>query len=77
MTPLVIIAPTDPQLAYIRKLCAEQGWQYPDAIASKDGSLTRCAPAPTGPRTTPTRHDEHLHHVCRGCGFDWITDVLA
>lgn len=23
------------------------------------------------------RHDEHLHHVCRGCGFDWTTDVLA
>jgi hypothetical protein len=34
MSPLTILAPTDPQLAFIRKLCAEQGWQFPDAIAS-------------------------------------------
>jgi hypothetical protein len=23
------------------------------------------------------RHDEHLHRMCRGCGFDWIAEVLA
>jgi hypothetical protein len=33
---LTILAPTDSQLAYIRSLCDSQGWQFPDAIASKD-----------------------------------------
>jgi hypothetical protein len=33
---MTILAPTDPQLAFIRKLCEEQGWQFPDAVASKD-----------------------------------------
>lgn len=23
------------------------------------------------------RHDEHLHCVCRSCGFDWTRDVLT
>jgi hypothetical protein len=35
VSPLTIVAPTDSQLAYIRSLCETQGWQYPDAIASK------------------------------------------
>jgi hypothetical protein len=33
---LTIFAPTDSQLAYIRSLCDTQGWQHPDAIASKE-----------------------------------------
>jgi len=33
---LTVVAPTDAQLAYIASLCREQGWQYPDAICSKD-----------------------------------------
>jgi hypothetical protein len=33
---LAILAPTDSQLAYIKALCEQQGWQHPDAIASKD-----------------------------------------
>lgn len=33
---LTVHAPTDAQLAYITALCRDRGWQYPDAIASKD-----------------------------------------
>lgn len=32
---LRIEAPTDAQLAYIASLCREQGWEPPDAVASK------------------------------------------
>lgn len=32
---LSCVAPTDAQLAYIKSLCDAQGWQHPDAIASK------------------------------------------
>ena len=32
---LLLEPPTDAQLGFIRKLCSEQGWQFPDAIASK------------------------------------------
>lgn len=31
----VIEAPTDPQLAFIAKLCAEHGWPFPEAVHSK------------------------------------------
>lgn len=32
---MAIVAPTDPQLAMIARLCAEQGWQPPEAVHSK------------------------------------------
>jgi hypothetical protein len=32
---LLLEPPTDAQLGFIRKLCTEQGWQFPDAVASK------------------------------------------
>ena len=35
MTLTHIEAPTDAQLALIRRLVREQGWQAPDAVASK------------------------------------------
>ena len=35
MSTVAIVAPTDPQLAMIERLCAEQGWQPPEAVHSK------------------------------------------
>ena len=32
---LLLEPPTDAQLGFIHKLCVEQGWQFPDAVASK------------------------------------------
>lgn len=33
---LTVHAPSDAQLAYIASLCRTRGWDYPDAIASKE-----------------------------------------
>lgn len=35
MTAVVIVAPTDAQLAYIRSLCVERGHEFPPAVHSK------------------------------------------
>lgn len=35
VTMAEIVAPTDPQLAYIAKLCREKGWTPPDVVCSK------------------------------------------
>ena len=32
---LLLEPPTDAQLGFTRRLCVEQGWQFPDAVASK------------------------------------------
>lgn len=34
MSPLTITAPSDAQLAFIAKLCHEQGWDFPPAVHS-------------------------------------------
>ena len=32
---LLIEAPTDSQLAYIKSLCDNRGWQFPEVVCSK------------------------------------------
>lgn len=37
--PVVIVAPTDPQLDYITNLCAEHGWPKPPVYSKLHASL--------------------------------------
>lgn len=53
--------------------CGDIYTRYHALACSRDG----CACASNCPYGSHNkRHDEHLHNVCRGCGWDWTEDVL-